>query len=59
MTAINDWNRAPRSIVNRQLLSALKLAEDFLAGFEDDECQEGMGYKLNHIRTAIEKAEAA
>jgi hypothetical protein len=41
------------------LLHALKLAEDFMAGFEGDELQEGIGDRLAAIRAAIAKAEVA
>ncbi|MEW6163615.1 MAG: hypothetical protein AB1642_00990 [Pseudomonadota bacterium] len=39
-----------------ELLSALRIAEDFMSGFEDDEVQEGMVTKLAGIRAAITKA---
>lgn len=38
---------------SEQRLAALKIAEEFITGFEDDETQEGIGEKLAAIRTAI------
>lgn len=38
------------------LLAALLVAEEFMAGFEDDGAQEGMSDKLAQIRTALDKA---
>ena len=42
-----------------KLLAALKDAESFIAGFEDDECQAGINDRLARIRTAIALAEGA
>lgn len=39
------------------LLKALKKAEGFISGFEDDKCQEGMAELLDEIRGAIAQAE--
>jgi hypothetical protein len=39
-----------------EMLNALEDSETFIAGFEDDECQEGMDKLLGTIRTAIAKA---
>lgn len=39
------------------LLAALKLAESFMAGFEDDEAQEGINDRLATIRAALAAAE--
>lgn len=39
------------------LLGALKAAEAFVAGFEDDEAQDGMDALLEMIRGPIAKAE--
>lgn len=39
-----------------ELLDALRSAEAFIAGFEDDESQEGMRDNLLKIRAAITKA---
>lgn len=36
-----------------RLFSALQIAEAFMSGFEDDECQEGMAGKLATIRAAL------
>jgi hypothetical protein len=38
------------------LLAALDRAEAFIAGFEDDETQEGIAEMLAAIRTALAKA---
>jgi hypothetical protein len=38
-------------------LAALKIAEDFMSGFEGDELQDGIDDKLATIRAAIAKAE--
>jgi hypothetical protein len=38
------------------LLAALKIAEDFMSGFEGDELQEGIDDKLAQIRAAITEA---
>lgn len=43
---------------NADLLASLKLAEDFMAGFEDDELQDGINRRLETIRLAIANAEA-
>jgi hypothetical protein len=40
-----------------KLLASLKLAEDFIAGFEDDESQEGINERLAMIRKTIKDAE--
>ncbi|KUE88912.1 hypothetical protein ASL20_09835 [Cupriavidus necator] len=40
-----------------ELRDALKLAEEFVAGFENDDCQIGIGIKLAIIRSAIAKAD--
>lgn len=40
------------------LLASLRLAEDFMAGFEDDEMQEGINERLANIRNTIKEAEA-
>lgn len=40
-----------------KLLAALKLAEAFMAGFEDDDLQDGINQRLGEIRAAIAKAE--
>jgi hypothetical protein len=39
------------------MLAALKLAEDFMSGFEGDREQEGLAEKLATIRAEITKAE--
>ncbi len=39
-----------------EMLKALDCAESFIAGFEDDECQEGVDDLLGSIRAAIAKA---
>ncbi|MEQ5789051.1 hypothetical protein J3454_14235 [Erythrobacter sp. NFXS35] len=39
------------------LLDALKLAENFMAGFEGDELQEDVDDRLTKIRAAIARAE--
>jgi hypothetical protein len=39
-----------------QMLKALKIAESFMAGFEDDEMQEGINDKLSMMRAAIAAA---
>lgn len=39
------------------VLSALKMAENFMSGFEGDELQDGIDEKLAQIRAAIAKAE--
>ena len=39
------------------MLAALRKAEDFIAGFEDDDTQEGVLKLLQSIRAAIAKAE--
>jgi len=39
------------------LLASLKLAEDFIAGFEDDELQDGINERLATIRNTIKEAE--
>lgn len=39
--------------VNADLLTALQLAEDFMAGFEGDELQDGIDQRLATIRSAI------
>ncbi|MCR6672164.1 hypothetical protein [Devosia ginsengisoli] len=44
--------------VNFDLLAALKLAEEIMAGFEDDALQEGINQRLASIRTVIAGAEA-
>lgn len=41
------------------ILSELKKAEAFIAGFEDDELQKGVSALLTGIRAAIKNAEAA
>jgi hypothetical protein len=41
------------------LVEALRKAESFIAGFEDDECQEGINELLGPIRAAIAKATGA
>ena len=43
---------------NRLTIQALELAEAFMSGFEDDECQEGMDWKLTTIRAALSKEKA-
>ena len=40
-----------------ELLEALKRAENFIQGFEDDETQEGIDALLSNIRAAIAKAQ--
>ncbi|MFA7278612.1 MAG: hypothetical protein WC100_00790 [Sterolibacterium sp.] len=40
-----------------ELLDALRIAEQFMAGFEDDDAQIGMGIQLAIIRAAIAKVE--
>lgn len=40
-----------------ELLEALRAAEDFMAGFEGDELQEGIDERLTTVRAAIAKAE--
>lgn len=42
---------------HKDLLEALKIAEAFMGGFEDDETQVGIGKRLKWIRDAIAKAE--
>jgi hypothetical protein len=42
-----------------KLLAALKDAESFISGFEDDECQEGIKDRLALIRSAIAEAHTA
>lgn len=42
-----------------ELLAALELAESFMAGFEDDEVQEGINERLAAIRAVIAKARGA
>lgn len=39
------------------VLAALKQAEEFMRGFEDDELQEGINERLATVRAAIELAE--
>lgn len=39
------------------LLAALRLAESFMAGFEDNEAQDGINDRLATIRAAIAAAE--
>jgi hypothetical protein len=39
-----------------EMLNALESAETFIAGFEGDECQEGMDELLGSIRAAVAKA---
>lgn len=39
------------------VLAALRIAEDFMSGFEGDELQDGIDEKLATIRAAIAKAE--
>jgi len=50
--------RAAAAALPGKLLKALKVAEDFMAGFEDDEVQDGINEKLKLIRCAIQEAEA-
>lgn len=40
-----------------ELLDALRAAEEFMAGFEGDEIQDGIDERLSGIRAAIAKAE--
>lgn len=40
-----------------ELLEALKMAEDFMTGFEGDDMQEDIDFKLHKIRASIAKAE--
>ena len=54
-SAANAANRALIAAAP-ELLEALNLAEGFIAGFEDDELQEGMPEMLAQIRTALAKA---
>ena len=37
----------------QKCLSALKAAEEFISGFEDDETQEGIAELLHEVRTAL------
>jgi hypothetical protein len=39
-----------------ELVEALRLAEDFMAGFEGDEAQDGIDARLATVRAAIAKA---
>lgn len=39
------------------MMAALRLAESFMAGFEDDEMQDGINQRLAAVRSAIAKAE--
>lgn len=48
---------ARRAAAAPALLAALKLAESFMAGFEDDELQDGINDRLATIRAAIAAAE--
>jgi hypothetical protein len=51
--AINQMSSDPRVQTAQQILSALIIAEDFMAGFEDDEIQDGIAEKLRQVRAAI------
>lgn len=44
------------AIAAPELLEALLIAESFMAGFEDDESQEGIQDNLRQIRAALAKA---
>lgn len=39
-----------------EMLDALRIAEDFMSGFEGDELQDGIDVKLATIRSALAKA---
>lgn len=45
--------------MSHTLLSTLKKAESFIAGFEDDPLQEGMSELLADLRAAIDRTEPA
>lgn len=45
--------------VNAEMLAALEAAEEFLAGFEDDDTQDGIKVRLQMVRRAIANARAA
>jgi predicted transcriptional regulator len=42
----------------KQVRDALRTAEEFMSGFEDDDLQSGMGQKLTLVRTALTETEA-
>lgn len=58
ITAMNAEGAANMTLIAcaPELLDALVLAERFMAGFEDDEAQIGIGITLAIIRAAINKA---
>lgn len=51
--AINQMSADPQVQTAKQILDALIIAEDFMAGFEDDEIQDGIAEKLRQVRAAI------
>jgi hypothetical protein len=55
-----DWSgladRRRLQLAAPDLLAALERAEAFIAGFEDDETQEGVAEMLAAIRAALAKA---
>lgn len=45
------------AVIRRRLREALRSAQSFIAGFEDDESQEGIGPLLQQIRDALRLVE--
>lgn len=58
--AAAEWNdRRFAGSVTPSVLAALKTAERFMAGFEGDPLQDGIGDQLAEIRSAISQHEGA